>query len=230
MFENFFILLQNIIFHTAMIDNSFPEPLSSERETELLERWWSGDVAARDELLRHNMRLVVHVAKKYSNYPDPEELISVGSIGLVKALNTYTKGKGTQLATYAARCIENEILMTLRSAKKLKNNRSLFDPISVDKEGNDITFMDLIASDNDSVYDTVENTILGEKLGEIIDKTLTPREADIIKYRYGIDGSAELTQIEIAKKFKISRSYVSRIEKRALEKMREYLDNNNIFL
>lgn len=230
MLENFFVLLQNIIFHTAMVDNSFPEPLGAEREKTLLLRWWDGDIEARDDLLKHNMRLVVHVAKKYNNYPDPEELISVGSIGLLKAINTYTSGKGTQLATYAARCIENEILMVLRANRKSKNNKSLFEPISVDRDGNDITLIDLIATDTDSVYDSVENTLLSEKLDSIIANALTQREADIIICRYGIHNHPELTQIEIAKRFKISRSYVSRIEKRALEKMRDYLENNNLLL
>lgn len=226
MLENFFMLLESLMFSTAMVESSFPEPLKEKEEQELLNRWWQGDITARDELIRHNMRLVVHVAKKYGNYPDGDELISVGSIGLIKAVNTYSSGKGTQLATYAARCIENEILMLMRANKKHRNNRSLFDPVSVDKEGNDITLIDLIATDGDSVIDTVQSDILKETLKEVMGKALSAREREILDYRYGLENKPELTQIEIAKIFNISRSYVSRIEKRALEKLREYLDGH----
>lgn len=226
MLENFFMLLESLMFSTAMVESSFPEPFKEKEEQEVLNRWWQGDITARDELIRHNMRLVVHVAKKYGNYPDGDELISVGSIGLIKAVNTYSSGKGTQLATYAARCIENEILMLMRANKKHRNNRSLFDPVSVDKEGNDITLIDLIATDGDSVIDTVQSDILKETLKEVMAKALSAREREILDYRYGLENKPELTQIEIAKIFNISRSYVSRIEKRALEKLREYLDGH----
>lgn len=223
-------LLGNLFFFSGFIanKNAFPKPLSPEKEKELLEKMYSGDKEAKEILAKHNMRLVVHIVKKYSNFHDNDELISVGSIGLVKALNSYSKDKGTQFATYAARCIENEILMTLRANKKNANNKSLYEPVSYDKEGNEVMLIDLIGQDEESVINIVENKFVYQRLSEIMKKYLTPREYEIICLRYGLNNQKPLTQKEIAKKFNISRSYVSRIETKVLSKLKEYLIKENI--
>lgn len=223
-------LLSNICFFTGYISDksSFPKPLGIEKERELLQKMWDGDLKAKDELVKHNMRLVVHIVKKYNNYNDNSELISVGSIGLVKAVNSYEYGKGTQLATYAARCIENEILMTLRANKKLKANRSLYEPISYDKDGNEVSLIDILSLDEESVLNIVECGIIKEKLIKIVRSQLTDREYEIICLRFGLNNEESLTQREVAKNYKISRSYVSRIETKALLKLRDYMTKNNL--
>lgn len=224
-------ILSNIFFFTGYIQNvnAFPKPLSSEREKELLEEMFKGSKEAKEELAKHNMRLVVHIVKKYSNFHDNDELISVGSIGLVKALNSYSKDKGTQFATYAARCIENEILMTLRANKKNMNNKSLYEPISFDKEGNEVTLIDLIGQEEESVINIVENKMATQKLMEIIKTQLTEREYKIISMRYGLENQEPLTQKQVAKYFNISRSYVSRIETKVLSKLKAYLTKEKIY-
>ena len=231
MISGVFDFLSNVIFQTCYVgsDGNFPKPLDKQTESELLDKIAEGDIDARDKLIKHNMRLVIHVVKKY-NYYDTDELISVGSLGLIKAVKTYSKGKGTGLATYAARCIENEILMTLRASKKRIQDRSLYEPLSFDKDGNEISFIDIIATDEESVYGQVENEIMAEKLLDIMKKILTDREYEIIQLRYGLQNSAVYTQIEIATKMQISRSYVSRIEKKALQKMKDYLIENNLII
>ena len=230
MFIGIFDFLSNIIFQTGMVDSSgtFPSPLSKEKERELVAKKLNGDEKARELLIKHNMRLVIHVVKKYNNYYDSDELISVGSIGLMKAVDTYSNDRGTGLATYAVRCIENEILMTLRANKKRQNDRSLYEPLSYDKEGNEITLIDLLATDEDEVTEKVERQIFNEKIMKIIDKLLDDREKQILMLRYGLDGGGVYTQIEISKKLDISRSYVSRIEKKALGKLKSYLLNNKL--
>lgn len=222
-----FALLGNIFFFTGYVKNknSFPLPLSPEKERQLIERMWNGDKSARDEIINHNMRLVVHIVKKYSGYNDNDELISVGSIGLIKAVNTYSDGKGTQFATYASKCIENEILMTLRASKKYKGTRSLFEPVSSDKDGNEITLMDLL-EDSADVIEEVENSLVREKLYKVVKSALDMREYEIIKMRYGLEGIPAHTQLQVAEKFDISRSYISRIEKKAIEKLRKYIKDN----
>lgn len=224
-------LLGNILFFSGYIHNAnaFPKPLSPEREKELLEQMFEGSKSAKEELAKHNMRLVVHIVKKYSNFHDNDELISVGSIGLVKALNSYSADKGTQFATYAARCIENEILMTLRANKKNMNNKSLYEPISFDKEGNEVTLIDLIGQDEESVIGIVENKFATQKLMEVIKTQLTEREFKIISMRYGLDGSEPMTQKQVAQKFQISRSYVSRIETKVLSKLKAYMTKEKMF-
>ena len=225
-------LFSHIFFFSGYISNknAFPKPLDAEREKELLEQMYAGSKEAKEELAKHNMRLVVHVVKKFSNYHDNDELISVGSIGLVKALNTYSPEKGTQFATYAARCIENEILMTWRANKKNLNNKSLYEPVSYDKEGNEVSLIDLISQDEESVIGIVENKFASQKLMEIIKAQLSEREYQIISLRYGLDGDEPLTQKEVAKIFRISRSYVSRIETKVLLKLRQYMVKENITL
>ena len=168
-------------------------------------------------LIRHNLRLVAHIVKKYSNAGEADDLISVGSIGLIKGIESFEYGKGSQLATYAAKCIENEILMYIRANKKHRSSVSLSEPVGTDKEGNEITLMDILPQREESVFSKVETNLLVEKIVAIID-TLPSREREIVRLRYGI-GARSHTQIEVAKKLGISRSYVSRIEKKALGKI-----------
>lgn len=203
------------------INSGFPMPLSAEKEAEYIQKSLSGDKEATEILIKHNLRLVAHIAKKYQNYPDTDELISVGSIGLIKAVSTFNPQHGAGLATYAARCIENEILMMLRAGKKHLGNVSLSDAVGTDKDGGELTLLDLLAENDENVIANVETKLQIEKIMEVIRKVLSPREYQILVLRYGIGGGPELTQKEVAKKFGISRSYVSRIEKKALDKIRE---------
>lgn len=232
MISGVFDFLSNIIFQTCYVgtDGNFPKPLDKQTESDLLDKIAKGDNEARDKLVKHNMRLVIHVVKKYNNYYDTDELISVGSLGLIKAVKTYSKEKGTGLATYAARCIENEILMTLRASKKRIQDRSLYEPLSYDKDGNEISFIDIISTEEDGVFKQVENDIMAEKLLNIMKDILAEREYQILKLRYGLQNSASYTQIEIAEMLKISRSYVSRIEKKALQRIKDYLTQNNLII
>ena len=176
------------------------------------------------------MRLVAHIVKKYNGAAETDDLISVGSIGLIKAINTYEPGRGTQLATYTARCIENEMLMLIRSNKKHKNNVSLSDPVGVDKDGNELTLMDLLFEKEEGVFKTVESKLLKEKFMKVLEQVLTEREYTILCLRYGLKEGAPLPQREVAKFLKISRSYISRIEKRAVEKVREELKRCDFFM
>lgn len=220
-----------IFFFTGLMRDcgTFPKPLSPEDEKKYLALARAGDEEAKNILIKHNMRLVAHVVKKYSGSAENDDLISVGSIGLIKAINTYKEGKGTQLATYTARCIENEILMLLRSGKKYKNNLSLSDPVGVDKDGNELTLIDLLAEKEDSVFLQVEKSIQREKFLKLLRSILTDREFTIISLRYGLDDGVAMPQREVAKKLKISRSYISRIEKKAIEKARENLNKDDFF-
>ena len=200
---------------------SFPPPLSAEREAELLEKSRNGDDGARNELIEHNLRLVAHIVKKYYNTgADQDDMISIGTIGLIKAVSTFNADKGIHLATYASRCIENEILMFFRNQKKTAQDVFISDPIDTDKDGNTLTLIDVIADKSD-IADEIDTKIKVEKLRVILPVCLTERERLIIEMRYGLYGREELTQREIAKKLNISRSYVSRIEKSALEKLRK---------
>ncbi|MBE5941274.1 MAG: sigma-70 family RNA polymerase sigma factor [Lachnospiraceae bacterium] len=204
---------------------TFKHPLSKEEEAYYLNRYKDGDIEARNILVEYNLRLVAHIAKKYNNFErDPEDLISNGTIGLIKAINTYNERKGNRLVTYACRCIENEILMMLRQEKKCSKEFSLQEPIGTDKEGNEINLLDIIEY-NDK--DIIEEIILSEKitiLKEALSKSLNERELEIITLRYGLHNKTPLTQREIANQFAISRSYVSRIEKKALQKLRQSFD------
>lgn len=200
---------------------AFPPPLSAEREAELLEKSRNGDNDARNELIEHNLRLVAHIVKKYYNTgADQDDMISIGTIGLIKAVSTFNTDKGIHLATYASRCIENEILMFFRNQKKTAQDVFISDPIDTDKDGNTLTLIDVIADKSD-IADEIDTKIKVEKLRVILPVCLTERERLIIEMRYGLCGREELTQREIAKKLNISRSYVSRIEKSALEKLRK---------
>lgn len=227
--ENLLTLLKNlIIFSSYMTEkSSFPKPLSKEKEQEYLVLSAKGDKYAKEILVKHNLRLVAHIAKKYANYGDNDELISIGSIGLIKAVESFKSDKGTSLATYASRCIENEILMTMRTTKKHRSNVSLNEPIGVDKDGNELVIMDMLESDQNVIED-VENSIMMEKLTAITKSVLDKREYEIIKMRYGLENTGALTQREVAKKFNISRSYVSRIEKKALEKIKKSVNKEDL--
>ncbi len=227
--ENLLTLLKNlIIFSSYMTEkSSFPKPLSKEKEQEYLKKSANGDKEAKEILVKHNLRLVAHIAKKYANYGDNDELISIGSIGLMKAIESFKSDKGTSLATYASRCIENEILMTMRTSKKHRSNVSLNEPIGVDKDGNELVIMDMLESDRNVIED-VENSIMMEKLSQITKSALDEREYQIIKLRYGLENTGALTQREVAKKFNISRSYVSRIEKKALEKIQKSVNKDDL--
>ena len=191
-----------------------------EQESECLKKMKNGDLEARNELIERNMRLVAHVAKKYQNPEDEmEDLISIGTIGLIKAVETYKEDYGSRLATYAARCIDNELLMHFRAKKKTSKEVSLYEPIGTDKEGNQIQLLDVVVSEDEDVVELLEQDRKVRRLNEIIPQTLSGRELFIIINRYGLYGKK--TKREIARKLGISRSYVSRIEKRAIEKLRQ---------
>ena len=201
---------------------TFLSPLTPEQENECLKKLKKGSLEARNELTLHNMRLVAHVAKKYQNSEeDMEDLISIGTIGLMKAIATYKEDYGSRLATYAARCIDNELLMYFRAKKKVSREVSLYEPIGMDKEGNQIQLLDVVVSEDEDVVELLEQDRKVRRLNEIIPQTLSGRELFIIINRYGLYGKKTMTQREIARKLGISRSYVSRIEKRAIEKLRQ---------
>ncbi len=218
-----------MFFFTSYVSSggSFPKPLSKEEEEECLKKAKEGDNESKETLIRHNLRLVAHIVKKYANQGEVDDLISIGSIGLIKGINTYQYGKGSMLATYIARCVENEILMHLRSTKKLKNNISMFDSIGRDKDGNELQIMDTLSFEEDMVFREVNEEIQSKKLEKILYENLDPREYEIINLRYGLKCQVPLTQRETASKLGISRSYISRIEKKAIEKLRGKLNREN---
>lgn len=204
---------------------AFPPPLSAKKENELLEKSSSGDIEARNTLIEHNLRLVAHIVKKYyTTGVEQDDLISIGTIGLIKAVSTFKADKGIRLATYAARCIENEILMFFRNKRKTAQDVFISDPIDTDKDGNALTLIDIIADTND-ITEEIDTKMKLERLRVIIGGCLDEREKEIITLRYGLYGNNELTQREISKKLGISRSYVSRIEKSALEKLRKKMQD-----
>lgn len=224
MFSSLMELLKRVLFLMGYFQNgSYPQPLSPAEEAKCLERMQAGEAKARDKLICHNMRLVAHIAKKYGKN-DLDDMISIGSIGLIKGVESYSADKGTTLATYLARCIENEILMTLRSNKRYQNTVYLQNTLGVDNDGNEYTLMDILAANEDSVFHQAETSILRQNLLKLIREHLTEREQKIILMRYGLEeNAAPLTQLQTAKKLGISRSYVSRIETRALQKLRPYI-------
>jgi RNA polymerase sporulation-specific sigma factor len=216
----FTFLMKELMFLVSYIkNNAFPQPLSAKEEEKYLELMAKGDEQARNILIEHNLRLVAHIVKKFENTgEDVEDLISIGTIGLIKAIESYSSSKGTKLATYAARCIENEILMHLRSLKKSRKDVSLHEPIGQDKEGNEISLIDILKSEGNDIVDEIHLNMELEQIKKYID-VLDEREKEVIISRFGLDMQQEKTQREIAKELGISRSYVSRIEKRALMKM-----------
>jgi len=209
--------------HLAGNPGSFPKPLSAEEERECLDRLAKGDMDARNTLVEHNLRLVAHIVKKYyAQESEQDDLISIGTIGLIKGISSFKPEKNTRLATYAARCIENEILMYFRSRKKTQNEVSLSDSLDTDDDGNSLNLMDVVGVD-DTMYADLQDRDDCIRVRELVGEVLTPREREIVTLRYGLTGQMPRTQRELAAKLGISRSYVSRIEKRALEKLEEAL-------
>ena len=208
------------------MSTSFPNPLTEKEEQYYVKRLEEDDKEAKQILIERNLRLVAHIAKKYvAPGTSQDDLISIGTIGLIKAVNTFSDKKSTRLATYAARCIENEILMSIRSSKRIKQEVSLSLPIGIDHDGNEISFNDILGTDTDEIIDSIDYKAQVLSLHEAIKNVLTPREQKVIVFRYGLDGNEQKPQREIAKELNISRSYVSRIEKKALSKLRDYFKN-----
>ena len=228
LFELFNILKTFFGFTASYSNQVFPEPLSSEEEKECIEKNLMGDKDARNKLIEHNLRLVAHIVKKYeSRYVDQDDLISIGTIGLIKGIDSYSNKKGTKITTYCARCIENEILMYFRSNNKFNKDISINESIGFDKDGNEISILDILKVPTVDFIDDIslkEDVSLLNKYFKILNK----REREILIRRYGLNNNPEQTQKVIAKELHISRSYVSRIEKRALTKiLREFIKNNN---
>ena len=220
------LLLRSSLFlslHLAGNTGSFPKPLSAEEEQVYLARCAEGDLDARNVLVERNMRLVAHIIKKYyTQSVEQDDLISIGTIGLIKGISSYKPEKNVKLATYAARCIENEVLMFFRSQKKLQGEVSLSDTLDTDKDGNNLFLMDIVGVE-DTMLEDLDTRDSHIRVRQLVDKCLTEREADIIRQRYGLNGKTPRTQRELAADYGISRSYVSRIEKRALGKLEEAL-------
>lgn len=229
MLDTAFLLMMNGLFLMLRINpaDSFPKPLSREEEDEAVALWLNGDIEARNKLVEHNLRLVSHIMKKYYTSPEnAEDLVSIGTVGLIKGINTYRPEKGVKLATYASRCIENELLMYFRAGKKSRTDVSLSEALEVDGDGGSLSVIDVVAAD-ENMEEQLENAELCRNLRDCVDTALTRREADIVALRYGLDGRRALTQRETAEKCGISRSYVSRIEKKALKKLKTVLENDN---
>lgn len=222
------IIINNLFLCGTYSNSVFPDPMSNKEEEECLKKMKSGDKDARDKLILHNLRLVAHIVKKFeSNVNDVDDLIGIGTVGLIKGIDTYSTDKNVKLTTYIAKCAENEILMYFRGDKKNSKNVSIYDGISYDKEGNEVTILDVLKTPDPDFLEDIylkDNIVLLKKYLNV----LTPREREIITYRYGLDNNDEKTQKEIAKDMGISRSYVSRIEKRATTKLlREFIKNKN---
>ena len=217
----FEVVKQLVLLTGYMTQNAFPQPLDEAEEARCLERLQQGDQDARDELIRHNLRLVAHIAKKFEGTSEEQDdLISIGTIGLIKGINTFKPDKKVKLATYAARCVENEILMHLRAQKKHKCEVSLNEPIGTDHDGNQISLRDVLGTEGDMVAETVEQSCEYQHLLQKL-HCLTEREKLVLELRYGLNGDEPITQKEVGARLKVSRSYVSRIEKKALEKLME---------
>ncbi|MDY2847255.1 MAG: RNA polymerase sporulation sigma factor SigK [Oscillospiraceae bacterium] len=223
-------ILNGLLFFALHIENgsAFPKPLSAAEEKECFLKMSEGDKEARNKLIEHNMRLVAHVVRKYyGSTAEQDDLISIGTIGLIKAVSSYNYSRNIRFATYASKCIDNEVLMYFRSLRKTALDVYMDDPIDTDKDGNTMTLMDIITVD-DCMVDKIDSRIKAGSLYEFVETVLDEREAQIIRFRYGLYGTKPLTQREVAKKLDISRSYVSRIEKRALEKLKEKYDNTKL--
>lgn len=225
-----FVIGKIIFFCGAISGDSFPKPLHEEEERKCLIAFKNGDMQAKEKLIKHNLRLVAHIVKKYQGAYDNDDLISVGTIGLIKAINSYDISKGTRLATYTARCIENEILMLLRANKKYKSDVGISDIIGTDKEGNELCLMDLLADDEENVLSKVEQKLFNEKLLKTVRACLNDREYTVIVLRFGLKNEVPMCQREVASLLSISRSYISRIEKKSIEKIKRYIEDNNIEL
>ena len=227
MFGALMEFLRSLLVFVGYVDgkSGFKGRLTKEEEDALVKRLASGDEDARNELIERNLRLVAHIAKKYRGKGrDTDDLISIGSIGLVKAVSTYSPSRGRSLASYAGRCIENEILMSIRSERKRRGEVSLEEPIGVDRDGNEITVGDVIGTDEDAVFGEAIGRISAERLRDTVEKTLDGRERQVSMLRFGLDGGEPLPQREVGRMLGISRSYVSRIEKKAIEALRESME------
>lgn len=225
------LIFDNLLFFALHLENcsTFPKPLSPKEEAECFRLMAEGDSNARSKLIEHNLRLVAHIVKKYYTATnDGDDLISIGTIGLIKAVSSFDYTKGTRFATYASKCIDNEILMFFRAQKKSAGDIYFEEPVDVDKEGNQLTLIDIIAED-DGIVDKIDLNIKSEQLYKFLNECLTKRELEIIIDRYGLYGKKPLTQHEVAKKMHISRSYVSRIEKKALETLKKKYDRTPLF-
>lgn len=230
MFFNLLNIIKDMLFFTGSYSNNiFPDPLSPKEEEKAIDEMFKGSMEARNKLIEHNLRLVAHIVKKFDAKDiDTDDLISIGTIGLIKGIDTYKNDKKTKITTYAARCIQNEILMHFRSQKKMGPTISLNDSIGHDKEGNEINLIDIIKDDTTDLFETLDLKNNIELLKKYL-KLLNNREKEIIIKRYGLNNQKDMTQKEIADELKISRSYVSRIEKRALTKiLTEFIKNKNI--
>lgn len=230
-FESFAVFLQKVMFFSAYVNNnsSFPKPLNAKEEGEYLEKFQQGDMKAKEILIHHNLRLVAHIVKKYNGSEEADDLISAGSLGLIKAINTYKTGHGTQFSTYAAKCIENEILMLLRVNKKHKNTVSIEEALSADSEDNEISILDLAIPPDNDVESDVQNIMLSKKLNAVLKKHLSTREYEILCMRYGLNNTPILTQQEVATKLNISRSYISRLEKKSLETLQKVMNKKDYY-
>lgn len=231
-FECIATFLAKINCFYAYVDNtkSFLKPLTKQDEENLLTKMAAGDNDAKQKLIEHNMRLVAHVVKKYSSTYEADDLISVGCIGLIKAINSFEHEKGATLSTYAARCIENEILMLMRANKKHQSVESLDEQVGLDKDDNDVTLLETIPEDDpERVFNTVNNTILMEEINKIMKQELNDREYYVLVNRYGLNGKPAYTQREVAKALNISRSYISRIEKKALSILKAKIRQNQLY-
>lgn len=223
----FFEWIQTVLILAGYVNGSaaFPKPLTNEEEKKYLQEMAQGSKEAKNILIEHNLRLVAHIAKKYSDENNLEDLISIGTIGLIKGINTFDAEKNARLSSYIARCIENEILMILRSSKKLQKEVSINESIGTDREGNNMTFSDILTTDTADISDIIFNKLESKKLYRAMKKVLNKNEINIICWRYGLNNTKRKTQKEIADILGISRSYVSRIEKRCIEKLAEELKN-----
>ena len=222
------LVLSGSFFTLRLSSGSFPRPLKAEEERECLQRMAQGDMEARNKLIEHNLRLVAHIIKKYyTQEQDQDDLISIGTIGLIKGISTFKPDKNVRLATYASRCIENEILMHFRASRKLQGEVSLSDSLDTDQEGNALSLMDVISVD-DNMLEELDAKDSRMKVRRCVESCLTQREGEVIRLRFALDGGEPLTQREIAAKYGISRSYVSRIEKKAVEKLRAALEGKEV--
>lgn len=226
----FFEFIQNILSHIYLLfgyisnNNLFPEPLSKTEEEYYLRRYFEGSKEAKDKLIEHNLRLVAHIAKKYtSDEQELEDLISIGTIGLIKAINSFSSDKGYKISTYASKCVDNEILMYIRATKKQKAEVSMNTIIGTDKDGNDMELMETLESNTKDAIDTIYNTVISKQIIDYINNKLPKREKYIMKLRYGIDGTSQKTQQQIADELGISRSYVSRIETKVQNKLKKHI-------
>lgn len=228
MFFQLFSMLKDILCFTGSYSNEvFPEPLSTKEEEEYILLKEQGDKVARNKLIEHNLRLVAHIVKKFDSHPnDTDDLISIGTIGLIKGVDSFSSSKGVKITTYCARCIENEILMNIRTEKKTSRNVYLYDSIGSDKEGNEINLIDVIEYEDEDIVEKITQDERIKRLDDKIKEVLSGREQDIIRKRYGIGGFKIKTQREIAAEYGISRSYISRIEKSALLKLRKSYEND----